>query len=130
MRKLPFIALSLSLALSLRAADLPKESDLKSLSKNSLVSFGEAVKKKDFSEFYDDIAALWQKQTTAEKLKDSFKSFLDKEIDLPAAIEGKEPIFNQPAAVDSDDVLTVQGYYPTKPNRIVFRLKYLEEDGD
>jgi hypothetical protein len=38
-----------------------------------------------------------------------------------------EPVFNHPAAIDADGVLLVQGYYPTKPNRVVFQLKYLNE---
>jgi len=26
--------------------------------------------------------------------------------------------------------LVSQGYYPTKPNRIIFQLKYLKDEGD
>ncbi|MEY2440034.1 MAG: hypothetical protein QOI34_1419, partial [Verrucomicrobiota bacterium] len=72
----------------------------------------------------------WQKQTTPEKLQASFSDFLDKDIDIPAVVKELEPVFNQPASIDSDGVLTIKGYYPTKPNRVIFQLKYLEEDGD
>jgi hypothetical protein len=27
-------------------------------------------------------------------------------------------------------VLVSKGYYPTKPNRVVFQLKYVDEEGD
>lgn len=94
-------------------------------------SFGDAVKEKDFSGFYQEIASVWQEQTSAEKLEEAFKDFYDKEIDLPGAIKGKEPVFDKKATVHSaSGVLLVNGYYPTKPNRIVFQLKYSKEDSD
>src|SRR4051794_1071424 len=109
---------------------IPEEAQLNSMSDNAIVSFGEGVKEKDFSEFYQGIAGAWQKQTTPEKLAVAFKDFYDKDIDLPAAIKGMEPIFNHPAAIDSEGVLVLKGYYPTKPNRVVFQLKYLHEGDD
>jgi opacity protein-like surface antigen len=130
MKKLLLITLSLATAVVARAADVPEKEDLTSMTETSLISFGQAVKKKDFSGFYEDIASVWQKQTTAEKLEELFKDFLDKGIDLPAAIKGKEPVFNQPASINSDGVLIVKGYYPTTPNRIVFQLKYLQEEDE
>jgi hypothetical protein len=130
MKKLLLITLSIVTAIAARAADIPEETELASMTESSLVSFGKAVKKKDFSGFYEDIAAVWQKQTTAEKLEELFKDFLGKEIDLPAAIKGKEPVFNQAATINSDGVLIIKGYYPTTPNRIVFQLKYLQEEDE
>jgi hypothetical protein len=112
------------------SAEIPDKSQLESMTEKSLVSFGRAVKKKDFTAFYEDIAGLWQKQTTPEKLQDAFKDFFDKEIDLPAAIKGKQPVFNQQPTINSDGVLIIKGYYPTTPNRIVFQLKYLNEEGE
>jgi hypothetical protein len=112
------------------AAEVPEEKELKKMTESSLVSFGRAVKAKDFSEFYEDVAKVWQKQTTAKKLQDAFKDFLDKNIDLPSVVKEMKPVFNHPAAIDSDGVLLVQGYYPTKPNRVIFKLKYLDEEGD
>lgn len=130
MKTLLLITLSLATAIAARATDVPEKADLVSMTESSLLSFGKAVKKKDFSGFYEDIAAVWQKQTTAEKLEELFKDFLDKEIDLPAAIKEKEPVFNQPATINSDGVLMIKGYYPTTPNRIVFQLKYLQEEDE
>jgi hypothetical protein len=130
MKKLLLITLSLATAIAARAADIPEQAELISMSESSLISFGKAVKKKDFSGFYEDIAAVWQKQTTAEKLEELFKDFLDKGVDLPGAIKGKEPVFNQPATINSDGVLMIKGYYPTTPNRVIFQLKYLQEEDE
>jgi hypothetical protein len=124
------IALALVSALVVQASEIPEEADIKSMTESSLLSFGRAVKKKDFSAFYDSTATVWQKQTTPEKLEEAFKDFYGKNIDLPAAIKEMDPVFNHKAEINSDDVLVIKGYYPTTPNRIIFELKYLEEEGE
>ena len=111
-------------------SSIPEEAQLKSLAEKAIVSFGEGVKEKDFSQFYAGIANAWQKQTSPKKLAVAFEDFFDKDIDLPAAIKGLDPIFNHPAEINDEGVLVSKGYYPTKPNRVVFQLKYLEEEGD
>lgn len=109
---------------------VPGKEELKSMTSSSILSFGRAVKKKDFSGLYEEIAPIWKKQTTPEKLREAFNDFYNKDIDLPAAIKGKEPVFNRPPTVNSDGVLVIQGYYPTTPNRVVFQLKYLKDAGE
>jgi hypothetical protein len=134
MQKIPMkmilVSLALGLTLAARAAEVPDEEDVKSMTETSLTSFGRAVKKKDFSKFYEELAGVWQKQTSPEKLEEAFKDFLDKNIDLVSVVKEKEPVFNHPAAIGDDDVLVIKGYYPTTPNRVIFQLKYLEEEGD
>ena len=88
------------------------------------------MKNKDFSDFYDDIADVWQKQTTAKKLLEIFKTFTDQDVDLTGAIRSLEPLFSGTKIDPDNDVLIISGFYPTKPNRIIFDLKYLEEEGD
>jgi hypothetical protein len=130
MKTLFLISFSLAVAVAMHAAEVPEDSELKSMTERSILSFGRAVKKQDFSEFYDEIAEVWQKQTSPKKLLQSFEDFLDKKIDIPRAIEEKEPVFNHAAKINSDDVLLIKGYYPTTPNRVVFELKYLQEDDE
>jgi hypothetical protein len=96
---------------------------------SSLLSFNDGVQEKDFSSFYKKIAALWQDQTTPEKLKELFNDFIDKEIDI-APIKKLDPVFNKEPTINSDGLLVIVGYYPTTPKRVVFELKYLEEKGD
>jgi hypothetical protein len=112
------------------AAEVPDEAELKSMTDSSILSFGRAVKKKDFAGFYEEIASVWQKQTTPEKLQAAFEDFYNKNIDLPSALKDKEPVFNHPAKINPNGVLVVQGYYPTKPNRVVFQLKFFKDESD
>jgi hypothetical protein len=130
MKILSLISLSLVTAVALHAAEVPDEADVLALTKKSLISFGKGVKKKDFSAFYEDIATIWQKQTTPDKLKEGFKDFLGKDIDIPSIVKEMEPVFNHPAAIGDNDVLVIKGYYPTTPHRVVFELKYLEEEDE
>jgi len=130
MKKLLLITLFLTAAMTLEAAEIPSKEDIKTMTEDSLLAFGEAVKNKDFSDFYDDIADLWQKQTTAKKLLEAFKTFTDQDIDLTNAIKGLEPLFSSTKIDPDNNVLIISGYYPTKPNRIIFDLKYIEEEGD
>ena len=130
MKILSLLSLSLVTIAALHAADVPDEVDLKAMTDKSMTSFGRGVKKKDFSKFYEDIAVIWQKQTSPEKLSELFKDFLGKDIDLPSVVKEMEPVFNHPAALGENDVLEIKGYYPTTPNRVIFDLKYLEEDDE
>lgn len=120
---------SLCLSLGVFAAEVPEEAELKSMSLSSLLAFNDGVQEKDFSDFYKELAPLWQDQTTPAKLKELFKEFIDKEINI-APIKKLEPVFNKPAKINSDEMLVIAGYYPTAPKRVVFELKYLDEKGD
>ncbi len=128
------VALSLltviaAISTAVGAPKVPAETELKSITLETLLSFNKAVQAKDFEAFHGEIAKLWQEQTTPEKLQELFKDFIDKELDI-SSIKKVEPVFNKPAEIDSDGVLIINGYYPTTPKRVVFRLKYLQEEGD
>jgi hypothetical protein len=123
------VVLSLCLSLRVFAAEVPAESELKSMTLKSLLAFNDGVQEKDFSAFYKQLAPLWQEQTTPAKLKELFNDFIEKEINI-APIKKLQPIFNKDAKINSDDMLVIAGYYPTTPKRVVFELKYLDEKGD
>jgi len=110
------------------APDVPEKSEIKNMTEETLTSFGEALKEKDFSSFYTDIANVWKKQTTPEKLLEAFKSMTGPNFDILGIVQELKPTFDPPAEVNSDEVLIVRGYYPTKPNHVVFQLKYIEEE--
>jgi hypothetical protein len=131
MKKAPLVFLGLIIAAVAFAATpkVPGETELKSMTLETLLAFNKGVQAKDFTAFYKDIAKLWQEQTSAEKLQALFQDFIDKELDI-SPIKKLEPVFNKPAEINSDGVLVINGYYPTTPKRVVFRLQYLQEEGD
>ena len=128
MRKFLFIA-ALLLATFVHAADAqkaPSDKEARALALDSLLSFNKAVQTQDFTDFHKQIAVLWQAEVTPAKLKSLFQTFIDQKLDL-SPISAVEPVFSAKPSVDSDDVLVLQGSYPTTPMRIDFRLKYVYE---
>ena len=93
----------------------------------SMLAFNAAIQSQSFDTFYLGIAKLWQEQITAAKLLDIFQSFIDAKIDL-AGVKDVSPIFATAPAINDDGVLLLEGYYPTAPKKVYFKLKYVNED--
>lgn len=128
MRKLFLIPLLLiSLVLRADAQKVPPDRELKTMVRDSLLAFNEAVQDKNFAGFYKhELATVFRDQMPLEKFTTVFKEFLDKGYDI-SNIAKSEPVFDDPAKIDSNGVLAVTGSYPTKPNKVIFKLKYLQE---
>ena len=84
MKKYLLFAVALGLAVSAHAADpkIPSEVELKAMTLESLLDFNKSVQADDFEILYDSISKLWQDQTSPEKLKALFQTFVDKKIDI------------------------------------------------
>src|SRR5688500_12631741 len=128
MRKLFLIPLLLiSLVLHADAQKAPPDKELKIMVRDTLIAFNEAVQEKNFAGFYKhELAAVFREQMTLEKFSTVFKEFLEKGYDI-SNIAKAEPVFEEAAKIDSNGVLAVAGSYPTKPNKVIFKLKYLQE---
>jgi hypothetical protein len=59
------VVLSLCLSLRAFAAEVPPESELKSMKLSSLLAFNDGVQEKDFSSSHKQIATLWHYSTTS-----------------------------------------------------------------
>jgi len=128
MRKLLLIPLLLiALVPRAEAQKAPPERELKTMVRDSLLAFNEAVQEKSFAGFYKhELATLFRDQMPLEKFSTVFKEFIDKGYDISNIAES-EPVFDAPAKIDSNGVLALEGSYPTKPNKVIFKLKYLQE---
>lgn len=107
----------------------PSDQAAKKMAAESVLALNEAVLSKDFQSFYDYIAKTWQKQITPKKLQAAFQSFIDQEIDL-SGIKDVESALEDKPALDEDGLLAFSGYYPTKPSRVMFELKYIFENDE
>ena len=128
-------AIFLACLAPLLAVDVPDTDEIKTISDKVLLHWNSAMLKGDFAAFYkNDCAKVWQQQTTADKLSDLFtKQFGGQKIDFSGAIKEMEPTFEPDPAISKVgdfEVLTVAGYYDTKPNRFSFKLKLVQEDED
>ncbi len=128
----------------------PDAAAAKKLTLESLLAFNDAVQRKDFLHLFDEASLHWQDQLVtregpaaipgtmkraltpkerelgAARLQHAFQSFIDQQIDI-AGIQGTEPVFDRPAWVNTDGILILNGYYPTKPYRVLFSLKFYHE---
>jgi hypothetical protein len=121
------LILLISLALHAEAQKVPPDKELKTLVRDSLLAFNDGVQQKSFAGFHKhELATLFRDQMPLEKFTSVFQSFFEKGYDI-ADIKQSTPVFDEPAAIDSDGVLSVKGSYPTRPNKVTFKLKYIQE---
>jgi len=128
MRKLLLLSLLfIPLVLHGEIPTLPKNKELKALAFDSLFAFNKAVQEKSFAHFHEErLSSLFRKQFPLEKFTAAFQVFIDKGYDI-SNIAKSEPVFDIPPAIDSDGLLVLQGHYPTRPNKVTFKLTYVYE---
>src|SRR5450432_3301091 len=128
MRKLLILSLLfIPLVLQGETPKLPKDKELKALAFDSLFAFNKAVQKKSFAQFHEErLSSEFRKQVPLEKFTATFQVFIDKGYDI-SNIAKSEPVFDIPPAIDSDGLLVLKGHYPTRPNKVTFKLTYVYE---
>lgn len=99
------------------------------LVRESMKKFAQAVISKDFKDFHRHVSQLWQRQITVEQFNQVFKAFIDADLNL-LFLENYMPVFDDIPSVSDEGVLTIKGYYPTKPSRVMFELGYIQEGLD
>ena len=105
---------------------VPSTMELERLATETLLGFNQAVKSRDFNDFYVNLSQVWQQQTTPEQLQQTFQPFIDKNVDI-AAIGNVRPQLTDPASIVDQGVLLVAGEYPTQPHAVRFKLEYVGE---
>ena len=107
----------------------PEPKAAKQMVNNTMINFKNAVNSGDFEPFYrTQLSDLWKKQITAEKLRTSFKSFIDRKVDL-TPIFSVEPVLDEAPYVDGNGLLTLVGHYPVAAEKVkvTFELSYSRE---
>lgn len=105
----------------------PSEAEVHKLINRDMTEFARAIKSADFTTFHSKLAREFQTQHSADKLKDTFREFIDKKIDL-SDVERVKPSITKPASINAEGLLQVEGEYKTRPVHIEFALKYLFQD--
>jgi hypothetical protein len=127
----------------------PDQQTVRALIRDSMLRFNEAVKQKDFTEFFEKTSLAWQdqlvtgevsanpgtlrrvltekqKEIGAGRLQHAFQPFIDKEVNMDN-IADKGPVLDGPPLVSTDGLLLVSGHYETEPYKTFFALKYQYE---
>ncbi len=114
--------------------EIPSDEKLQTLVKTTFLDFGDAVQTEDFSDFHNKVAKVWRDDSSPEKLAEAFQTFVDNkdDYDFKRAVSPMDATFTPAPKIDKVsglDALIVKGYYPTKPQRANFELKYTMDDG-
>jgi hypothetical protein len=104
----------------------PDEKEIRLLVAETMSKFNRGLHREDFSELYESISDAWKKQTTKGQMELAFKHFIYEKVKIDG-IETTEPVFDELPRLNSEGILLVTGHYPTKPEAVVFELKYVFE---
>lgn len=103
----------------------PGKKDVIRLVNSTMMILAQCINKNDFEALYNTIATVWKRQTTKDKLRDIFSSFIEKNIDL-SALEGKKPVFEKEPRIEQGKLI-VKGYYTSEKMKTYFKLNYWME---
>jgi hypothetical protein len=124
-------ALALVLAMGTAQAQnkVPSERAVEVLVKTSLLSFNDANITGNYSVLHDKLSKPFRQEYPPEKLKEAFKEFNEKNIDIEL-IAALKPTYEPLPSIDSEGKLVVKGYFPTEPIRVNFNLAFIPSDGE
>lgn len=108
---------------------VPSERPLEALVKSALLSFNDANLTGNYTVFHAKLSKPFRQQFTVEKLKDTFKEFNEKNIDIDI-VSAMKPAYGTAPTVDGDGKLDVKGFFPTDPTRVNFELSFIPSDGE
>jgi len=117
--------------------DLPSDSEIQALVKETTADFANAIETNDFSELYSKSSSDFQSQYTEAELKTAFKTFVDKK-DVIAPIlnkaPGTEPGFSPAPSIRTEKgllkILVANGSFPTRPFPVKFEYEYIWRNSD
>ena len=114
--------------------EIPGNEKLQTLVKTTFLDFSDAIQTGDFTDFHKKVAKVWRDDSSADAFAESFKSFVDdkENYNFKKAISPMDATFSPAPAIEKVsglDALVVKGYYPTKPQRANFELKYTMDAG-
>lgn len=115
-----------SLPASVVAQPLPTPMVEEVMVKTSLLTFNDANVTGNYAVLHAKLAKPFRDRYSAEDLKQVFKGFAGKHIDVIAA----KPIVRTSEARISNGRLMLRGYFDTAPNRLNYELDFVVSEGE
>lgn len=110
------------------AATLPSAEEQEALVKTSLMTFNDANLTGNYAVLHAKAAKPFRDQISADQLKQIFKDFAGKSIDLSRAVV--KPVKPGPDTKLDDDVLALAGTISiTDTYMVTYSFKYIQSDG-
>lgn len=104
----------------------PSEQQQVALVRQSMAEFTDAVAAGSMVEFHKHISAIWAGQASVADLDRSYGSLYSAGAAFQV-LQKLSPVFDKPAEMSDQGVLTLTGHYATTPERAHFKLNYVFE---
>ena len=108
---------------------VPGERALEALVKATLLTWNDANVTGNYTVFHAKLSKPFRDQFPPDRLKQIFRKFADKDIDIDV-VAALKPVYEPAPAIDGDGKLVVNGYFPTEPMRVIFALEFIPSDGE
>lgn len=108
---------------------LPTERVLEALVKSSLLSFNDANVTGNYTVFHAKLSKPFRQQFSSDKLKETFREFAEKDIDIDI-IAAMKPAYEPAPSIDDNGKLIVKGSFPAEPARVAFELDFIPSDAE
>ena len=105
---------------------MPSERQLIRLAHRTMMTFARAVDAKSMKELHEYGSERWQDQMDVPKLDQTFKGFIDQDIDL-MLLKDLRPIFDGEPKINEEGSLWIEGHYATRPSRVDFKQGFSYE---
>jgi len=99
------------------------------LIKSTLLTFNDANVTGNYAVLHAKLSKPFRDQFPPERLKEVFKVFNEKHIDIDI-IAAKAPVASQEPKVTDSGVLQLYGYFDTTPSRVAYELEFIMSDGE
>jgi len=110
-----------------RGIEAPSNDQVVTLVDQSMRLFMTSVREKSMQTFWNHVSLQAQQKNSVAQFDEAFKHFYTGVSLKGDPLAGKSPVFNIQPSIDANGWLVVDGYYPTTPARLEFRVRYVTE---
>jgi hypothetical protein len=111
------------------AQALPTATEQEVLIKGTLLTFNDANLTGNYTVMNSKLSKPFRDQFPADKLKETFKDFSDKQINFDV-IAAKPPIPEGDAKIDGEGTLGLNGHFDTTPKKVKYHLDFIRSEGE
>jgi hypothetical protein len=99
------------------------------LIKTSLLTLNDANLTGNYTVLHAKLAKPFREQFNPDRLKQVFKPFADKKLDL-GPIAAKPPIATADTLIDNRGALVLRGYFDTSPSRVYYEFDFIPSENE
>ena len=94
----------------------------------SMAAFANSLEEQSMESFHNYVSLAFGKQFSVDKFEEIFKDYYSDAKQFRNTIANSSPVFDKEPFVNEDNVLTIEGYYPSGDLNLEFDQKYIKED--